>query len=100
MVPRFRQGHNFAVRVQGDRKQDAGIEDGDLVIVRQASEAENGEVIVALISGETTIKRFVRRGRSIWLHPENKKYRAKKIEDPSFRILGKVIGLHRYWDAY
>jgi len=100
LVPHFIRGPVFAIRVKGDSMQNAGIQDEDLVIVRQCSSAESGDIVVALLGGETTIKRFVRKGRSIWLYPENKKYKPKKIEDPAFRILGKVIGLHRYWSAY
>jgi len=101
MVPSFIRGPVFAIRVQGDSMVGAGIHDHDLVIVKQSSQAENKEIIVALIDGETTIKRLIKKNKEIWLQPENPKYKSKKITDPSFRILGKVIGLHRYWeDSY
>lgn len=100
LVPQFIRGPVFAIRVQGDSMQGAGIEDDDLVIVRQTSSVESGDIVVALLGGETTIKRFLKKGKAVWLYPENKKYKPKKIEDPSFRILGKVVGLHRYWSVY
>ncbi len=78
---------------------EAGIEDHDLAIVKQSDSAENGEIVVAMVSGEVTIKRLVKKEKEIWLQPENPKYKPKLIEDPSFRILGKVIGLHRYFEG-
>jgi repressor LexA len=98
IVPSFVRGPVFAVRVQGDSMLNAGIEDGDIAIVRQGAQAEHGEIVVAMVSGEVTIKRLKRRGAEIWLQPENEKYKSKQIADSSFRILGKVIGLHRYWE--
>ncbi len=100
IVPSFIRGPVFAVRVQGDSMVNVGIEDGDLAIVRQTPDAQTDEIVVAMISGEVTIKRFVQKSKAnIWLYPENPKYKPRRIEDVSFRILGKVIGLHRYWEA-
>lgn len=96
-VPQFLRGPVFAVRVQGDSMQEAGINDEDLVIVREAKQAEHGEIIVAMIEGEVTIKRFVKRKDGFYLKPENTKYSIRKIDNPTFRVLGKVIGLHRYF---
>ena len=98
-VPSFVRGPVFAVRVLGESMKDAGILDGDIAIVRQAPQAENKEIVVAVLDGEVTIKRLVKKQKSIWLYPENPKFKPMKIEDSSFKILGKVIGLHRYWDG-
>lgn len=97
-LPGFIRGPVFALRVQGDSMRDAGINDGDLVIVRQSEQAETGEIVVAVLNQEVTIKRFEKRRHQIWLKPENPKYSATLVEDTEFRILGKVIGLHRYWE--
>ena len=78
--------------------ENAGINDGDLAIVKQAATAETNDIVVAVLSGEVTIKRFLRKKDGLWLQPENPKYSPRHIEDDSFRILGKVIGLHRYWE--
>lgn len=99
VVPDFVQGPVFAIRVNGDSMIEAGIEDGDIAIVSQTSAADHRDIVVASVEGEATIKRLIKKGKSIWLYPENSKFKPRKIEDPSFRILGKVIGLHRYWDA-
>jgi repressor LexA len=99
IVPTFIRGPVFAVRVQGDSMKDAGIEDGDLAIVKQTNLADDGEIVVAMLSGEVTIKRLVKKDKKIWLQPENSKYKVRLVEDASFRILGRVIGLHRYFDG-
>jgi repressor LexA len=61
----------FALRVRGDSMVDAGIYDGDVVIVRPQSTAEKGNTVVALIYDEATVKKFPRKGNKIWLIPAN-----------------------------
>lgn len=81
----------FALRVSGDSMINAGIFDGDIVIVRQQAVAENGEIVVALIDGEdTTIKRFYREENKIRLQPENDDFAPMYFSD--VQILGKVVG--------
>lgn len=81
----------FALHVSGDSMVNAGIFDGDIVIVHQQASAENGEIIVALIEGEdTTIKRFFKEECRVRLQPENDNYRPMYFTDVS--ILGKVVG--------
>lgn len=99
-IPEFIRGPVFAIRVRGESMRDAGIQDGDIVIVRQASEVSHGEIVVAMLGGEVTIKRLLKRGRGLVLKPENEDFEEIKVEDPSFRVLGQVIGLHRYWDHF
>lgn len=96
MIPDFLRGPVFAVRVKGDSMQDAGILDGDLVIVREEKSAKPKDIVVASLDGEVTIKRFSQKGSDYWLLPENKKYKPIRVEG-DFKILGKVIGVHRYW---
>ncbi len=104
LVPTFLRGPLFAVRVRGDSMMDAGIFDDDIVIVRQSEAAKDNDIVVAMLEGEVTIKRLKKRGEErksesaeLWLYPENKKYSPRKVNDASFRILGIVLGLHRYW---
>ncbi len=80
--------------------KDADIQNGDLVIVKQSETADDGEIVVAVLMQEVTIKRLQRKRDQIFLVPENEKYFPIKVEDPSFKILGRVIGLHRYWDKF
>ncbi len=84
----------FALRVQGDSMVNAGILDGDVIIVRKTDAAENGEIVVALLDEEATVKRFFRDGTRFRLQPENDAYAP--IYTDQVRILGKVVALHRY----
>jgi len=87
----------FCLRVQGDSMVDAGILDGDYVICRPRAAFEHGEVGVAVIDGEATVKTLRRRGQGIDLVPANDAYDTLHI-DPSeqeFRYAGKVVGVHR-----
>ena len=70
-----------------------GIHDGDCALVRMQSAAENGDIVVALLGEEATVKRFYKRDHSICLHASNEKY--KDIITRQVKILGKVIGLFR-----
>ncbi len=97
-LPSFIRGPVFALRVRGDSMKDADIQDGDLVIVKQSETAEDGEIVVAVLNQEVTIKRLEKKRNQLWLKPENKKYSPMLIEDSEFRVLGKVIGLHRYFE--
>ena len=60
------------LRAKGDSMVDAGIKDDDLIVIRQQNTAENGEIVVAMINGETTLKRLYKRNGKVVLHPENK----------------------------
>ncbi|MBD3337089.1 MAG: transcriptional repressor LexA [Candidatus Eisenbacteria bacterium] len=94
----FRSGADFALRVQGDSMSGAGILEGDLVVVRGETEPASGEIVVAMLDGETTVKRFRRRGVQILLQPENPAYRPIPIgKRHDVRILGVVTGLLRMY---
>lgn len=93
----FKGDNLFTLRVQGDSMKEAGVQEGDLVIVRQQPTAENGEIVVALIGEEATVKRFFQEGGHIRLQPENPDYEPIIVKD-NVRILGKVIGLLRVID--
>lgn len=86
-------GTLFALRVRGDSMIDAGILDGDCVVVRQQPTAEQGEIVVALIGEEATCKRLSLQGGHVWLLPENPEY--EPIDGAEASILGKVVGLVR-----
>jgi len=89
------RGKVFALQVKGDSMIDAGILDGDRVIIRCQETAENGEIVCALIDGEATLKRFYRDGDSVTLRAENKNHAPITVSQGEFRILGKVVGLVR-----
>ena len=89
----LQKGQVFMLRVQGDSMSGAGILDGDLVMVRQQQTAENGEIVVALLDDEATVKRFFKEDNFIRLVPENSSYEEIITRDAS--ILGKVVSLFR-----
>ena len=86
-------GNGFALRVRGESMLNAGILPGDLVVVHQQQEARNGEIIVALIEDEATVKRLKRKDGHVWLMPENEAY--SPIDGTHASILGKVSAVIR-----
>ena len=88
-----RQDNVFMLKVQGESMIGAGILDGDFIIVRQQNEARNGEIVVALIGDEATVKRFFKERTLIQLQPENPSMEPIYSQDVS--ILGKVVGVFR-----
>jgi repressor LexA len=83
----------FMLRIQGDSMIEAGILDGDYVVVRQQPDAINGDIVVVLLEDEATVKRFFREPEHIRLQPENPLY--EPIITTNAQILGKVIGVLR-----
>ena len=86
----------FALKIRGDSMKDAGILDGDLVVVRKVDHAESGEIVVALLGDEATVKRLERRPDRVVLHPANASLKPIQVgAQDEFRVLGVVIGLVR-----
>jgi repressor LexA len=84
---------DYILRVKGDSMKDAGILEGDYVVVRPAEVADNGEIVVALIGDEATVKRFFREKDRVRLEPANKAY--KPIRSAEATLLGTVTGVFR-----
>lgn len=95
----FRGDDLFMLRVQGTSMVDAGIIDGDKIVVRRQPTAENGEIVVALVDDSATVKRFFKRDGKIVLHPENEALADMIFEENEVAILGKVVGLMRNYRA-
>lgn len=87
----------FALRVKGDSMTGAGILDGDIVVLRKQSTAQNGEIVAALLEDEATLKRLRKSNGGYVLQPENPKY--KPIVGKEFQILGRVIKVIREYRA-
>lgn len=87
----------FALRVRGESMVGAHIVDGDLVLVRAQAEARPGDIVVALVDGEATVKRFARDGERVVLRPEHPTLPAIVVEpgEREVRIVGKVVGVVR-----
>ncbi len=90
-----REEESFALRVRGESMIKAGILPGDLVVVRRQQTAENGEIVVALLEDEATVKRLSRKNGHIWLLPENDDYQP--IDGTNAQILGKVTAVVRQY---
>jgi repressor LexA len=91
----------FYLRVTGDSMIEAGIRDGDLALVRSQSTAENGEIVVALIEGEATLKRFYREGGQVRLQPANAALQPIIVEGDrmsGFSIIGKLLKIVRDYE--
>ena len=89
------QDEYFALRVRGESMLNAGILPGDLVVVHRQSNANNHDIVVAMIDGEATVKRLSRRNGQIWLMPENDDYFP--IDGSRAQILGKVSAVVRQY---
>lgn len=90
------EGPSFFLRIRGDSMKDAAILDGDYVLVSSRPDAEPGEIVVAMIDGESTVKRLSRKGDRLVLSPENSAYPDIPIPaDADFRITGVVVGVIR-----
>ena len=89
-------GEHYALEVAGDSMQDAGILDGDTVVIRRGDTAESGSIVVALVDeNEVTLKRLRRRGNSIALEAANPRYETRIFGPDRVRVQGRLVGLVR-----
>lgn len=98
--PMFIKGANncFALKVKGDSMIDAGIFEGDYIIVKQSSTAFNDDIVVAHLDGEVTVKYYSNRGGIVSLIPANKNYQPIIVgSDSEFSIVGIVLGITRWY---
>ena len=90
------RGNHYALEVKGDSMIEAGINDGDVVVIREQSTAENGDIVVALVEdSEATLKRFRRRGNMIALEAANPAYETRVFPDHLVKVQGRLVGLIR-----
>ena len=90
------RGEHYALEVAGDSMIDAGILDGDTVVIRRGEQAENGQIIVALVDeAEVTLKRIRKRGNSVALEPANPRHEIRIFPADRVRVQGRLIGLLR-----
>lgn len=95
---KFRGMELFALRIDGDSMRDAGILNGDVVIVQKQETANAGDIVVALVGEEATVKTLYMEGKRVELRPQNPEY-APIVPDPSeLRLLGKVLEVRRHLD--
>ncbi|MDK3016426.1 transcriptional repressor LexA [Pseudodonghicola flavimaris] len=90
------QGEHYALEVKGDSMIEAGINDGDVVIIRETAAADNGDIVVALVEDhEATLKRFFRHGKSIALEAANPVYETRVFPEELVKVQGRLVGLIR-----
>jgi repressor LexA len=90
------RGSHYALEVKGDSMIEAGINDGDIVVIREQQTADNGDIVVALVEdAEATLKRFRRRGAMIALEAANPAYETRVFPDHMVKVQGKLVGLIR-----
>ena len=90
------QGDHYALEVKGDSMIDAGINDGDVVVIRETSQADNGDIVVALVEDhEATLKRYMRRGDTIALEAANPAYETRVFPVGQVKVQGRLVGLIR-----
>ncbi len=90
------RGHHYALEVRGDSMIEAGINDGDVVVIRETATAETGDIVVALVEGhEATLKRFRRKGAAIALEAANPAYETRVFRDDQVKVQGRLVGLIR-----
>lgn len=89
-------GQHYALEVKGDSMIEAGINDGDIVVIREQNTANNGDIVVALVeSAEATLKRFRRKGDMIALEAANPAYETRVFPDHQVKVQGRLVGLIR-----
>ena len=89
-------GQHYALEVKGDSMIEAGINDGDIVVIREQSTADNGDIVVALVEdSEATLKRYRRRGNMIALEAANPAYETRVFPDHLVKVQGRLVGLIR-----
>lgn len=92
-------GEHYALTVAGDSMKNAGILDGDTVIIRRCNTVENGEIAVALVDGcEVTLKKIRRKGNAVALEPANPAYETRIYSPERITIQGKLVGLMRNYE--
>ena len=90
------QGHHYALEVKGDSMIDVGINDGDVVVIRETNKADNGDIVVALVEDEeATLKRFRQQGDTIALEAANPAYETRLFRSHQVKVQGRLVGLIR-----
>lgn len=91
----IRQGSHYALTISGESMIEDGILDGDVIVVKEQNNANNGDTVVAVIDNEATVKRYYKKSNSIELHPANSSMKPIIVKGGNFQIKGVLVGLIR-----
>ena len=94
-ITMLKKGTHYALKVKGESMIDDGILSGDIAIIRHTTQADNGQIVVAVMDNETTLKRYFKKAKQIELHPANKTMQPIIIKDKDCEIRGVLVGLIR-----
>lgn len=89
------KGQYYALKVKGESMIDDGILSGDIAIIKHQTEANNGQIVVAVVENETTLKHYFKKAKQVELHPANKTMKPILIKDKECEIRGVLVGLIR-----
>ncbi|MFY7993299.1 MAG: transcriptional repressor LexA [Bacteriovoracaceae bacterium] len=89
------RGRHYALKVKGQSMIEEGILDGDIAIIRHITQADNGQIVVAVVDNETTLKKYYKKAKQIELHPANSSMKPIIIKDRECEIRGLLVGLIR-----
>lgn len=89
------RGQHYALRVKGESMIEEGILSGDVAIIKHQTQADNGQIVVAVVDNETTLKKYYKKAKQIELHPANKSMKPIVIKDKECEIRGLLVGLIR-----
>jgi repressor LexA len=93
----LKKGSHYALKVKGESMIEDGILSGDIAVVRHQNQADNGQIVVAVIDNETTLKRYFKKPRHIELHPANSTMKPIIVKDQECEIRGVMVGLLRVY---
>jgi repressor LexA len=93
----LRKGTHYALKVKGESMIEDGILSGDIAVVRHQTQADNGQIVVAVIDNETTLKRYFKKARQVELHPANSTMKPIILKDRECEIRGVMVGLIRVY---
>ncbi len=89
------RGKHYALKVKGESMIEVGILNGDVAIIKHQTQAENGQIVVAVVDNETTLKRYFKKAKQVELHPANQAMKPIIIRDKECEIRGLMVGLIR-----
>jgi SOS regulatory protein LexA len=89
------RGTHYALKVRGESMIEEGILSGDIAIIKHQTQADNGQIVVAVVDNETTLKRYYKKSKQIELHPANKTMKPIIVKDKECEIRGLLVGLIR-----